>query len=799
MKLEWPKFSRRGAWLVENGMSVSKKQDIFGAAAEIESEAERTAMLDSACGSDQKLRQEVEELLRTSVQAEGFFAECTAAIKASKSEIDPSLKPDGKPRDDAPKEKIGNLVGTNIGLYKLMQVIGEGGCGAVYMAEQEKPVRRHVALKVIKLGMDTKSVIARFEAEQHALALMDHPSIARVLDAGATASGRPYFVMELVRGVKITTYCDDHRLDVRERLRLFIQVCQAVQHAHQKGIIHRDLKPSNILVATHDGLPVPKVIDFGIAKAMDGRLTDRTLLTPHEHFIGTPAYMSPEQAELSGLDVDTRSDIYSLGVLLYELLTGKTPFDQKELMASGLDSMRRTIQEKEPPRPSTRLSQELVAVTRKNAANSGSKNGFLYSGATNGGGHPGSNNGAANSGSKNLGALTGRRYSLLKERIALVRGDLDWIVMKTLDKDRGRRYETANGLALEIQRYLNNEPVVARPPSRLYRLRKLVRRNRAVFAAGTGIALALAAGFGISTWMFFGERAARQEQVRLRQVASRALENEARLRKESENRERFTQAAFLVSRERFSEADEVVDKVAIIEATLETGSVLRRLGEWHALRSEWDRAAARFDQLLQADQQDNSGNITMDLLMAGPIQIERGNLKGYEHFRRAAIARMTGTTDAIDAERTLKISLLLPANAEVMKSLKPFDTLASESFEKDPLTGGTYPLMAAWRCISLALMAYRQNYTPTAIEWCRQSLAYQLNTPARIATAHIISAMAAYQLNYSEEARSELDAGRTLVESEFSKGLSAGNGGDGFWFDWLFARVLLREAETLIR
>ena len=245
--------------------------------------------------------------------------------------------------------------GDRIGRYKLLQQLGEGGCGIVYMAEQEEPVRRRVAVKVIKLGMDTKSVIARFEAERQALAIMDHPNIAKVLDAGATDGGRPFFVMELVRGIKITDYCDQNKLPTADRLKLFVQVCQAIQHAHQKGIIHRDIKPSNILVTLHDGVPVPKVIDFGIAKATQGRLTDQTLFTAFEQFIGTPAYMSPEQAEMSGLDIDTRSDIYALGVLLYELLTGRTPFDAKELLASGLDKLRHAIREKEPERPSTRL------------------------------------------------------------------------------------------------------------------------------------------------------------------------------------------------------------------------------------------------------------------------------------------------------------------------------------------------------------------------------------------------------------------------------------------------------------
>src|SRR5438876_101984 len=310
--------------------------------------------------------------------------------------------------------------------------------------------------------MDTRSVIARFEAERQALALMDHPNIAKVLDAGATQTGRPFFVMELVRGIKITNYCDENKLSTGARLKLFTQVCHAIQHAHQKGIIHRDIKPSNILVTVNDGAPVPKVIDFGIAKATtDQRLTDKTVFTAFEQFIGTPAYMSPEQAEITSLDVDTRSDIYSLGVLLYELLTGKTPFDAKELLQAGLDEMRRTIREKEPDRPSTRVSTL--------------------------GGHE-------------LTTTAKRRGLEAPRLVNVLRGDLDWIVMKCLEKDRARRYETANGLASDIQRHLNNEPVVACPPSNLYRFQKLVRRNKLTFAAAGGIAAALVIGLGIALW-----------------------------------------------------------------------------------------------------------------------------------------------------------------------------------------------------------------------------------------------------------------------------------------------------------
>lgn len=369
----------------------------------------------------------------------------------------------------APSVPLTERIGDRIGCYKLLQQIGEGGCGVVYMAEQQEPIKRRVALKVIKLGMDTREVIARFEAERQALALMDHPHIAKVLDAGATEKGRPFFVMELVRGIKITDYCDQNKLSTRERLDLFAQVCQAVEHAHQKGIIHRDIKPSNILVALHDGVPIPKVIDFGLAKATAGQtLTDKTLFTAFDQFIGTPAYTSPEQATMSGLDIDTRSDIYSLGVLLYEILTGRPSFEPRVLLIAGLDEMRRIIREDEPLKPSTRLST-LDADEQTKVAK--------------------------------------RRQSEPPKLIQLVRGDLDWIVMKCLEKDRNRRYKTASGLGADIRRHLNGEPVLARPPSNLYRFQKLVWRN--TLGPGTGrssLAVLMAAGIlllAAGIWVVF--------------------------------------------------------------------------------------------------------------------------------------------------------------------------------------------------------------------------------------------------------------------------------------------------------
>lgn len=397
--------------------------------------------LNEACAGDATLRARVEDLLRAHREAGSFLGGAWPSSITS-------------------QEDLGAAPGVMIGPYKLLEQIGEGGFGVVFLAEQQQPVRRKVALKIIKPGMDTREVIARFEAERQALAIMDHPNIARVLDAGATDAGRPFFVMELVRGVAITDYCDQNSLTPRQRLELFLPVCHAIQHAHQKGIIHRDIKPSNVLVASHDGRPVVKVIDFGVAKAMGGQLGDHTVYTRFTQMVGTPLYMSPEQAELSGLDIDTRTDIYSLGVLLYELLTGATPFDRRRLSKAALDEIRRIIREEEPPKPSTRLSDS----------------------------------------GDSLPAIAANRHMEPSRLTKLVRGDLDWIVMKALEKDRQRRYESANGLASDVQRYLADEPVEACPPSTSYRLAKFARKNRKAIAILAGFAAIFVMGAVVSAW-----------------------------------------------------------------------------------------------------------------------------------------------------------------------------------------------------------------------------------------------------------------------------------------------------------
>jgi serine/threonine protein kinase len=398
--------------------------------------AERPAFLAAACAGDEPLQRRVQALLHAHDNPGSFLAQ---------------QPPEPVGTTDDP---ISERPGTVIGPYKLLELIGEGGMGAVWMAQQTEPIQRRVAVKVVKEGMDSRQVLARFEAERQALALMDHPNIAKVLDAGRTPSGRPYFVMELVKGKPITQYCDERRLGVRERLELFGDVCRAVQHAHQKGIIHRDLKPSNVLVAPYDGKPVVKVIDFGVAKATGHQLTDKTLFTGFGALVGTPEYMSPEQAEVNNQDIDTRSDIYSLGVLLYELLTGSTPLTRQRIKEAALLEVLRVIREEEPPRPSTRLSESKGA----------------------------------------LPSISAQRQTEPAKLRRLVRGELDWIVMKALEKDRNRRYETANGFAMDLQRYLADEPVLAGPPSAWYRLRKFVGRNRGLVAASVALAVSLLAG-----------------------------------------------------------------------------------------------------------------------------------------------------------------------------------------------------------------------------------------------------------------------------------------------------------------
>ncbi len=558
---------------------------MFLAALEKQTAAERKGFLDEACGADAMLRARVQMLLEADARVRGILdrpgpggPEQTAAYTS----------------DELPG-------GVIAGRYKLLESIGEGGMGTVWVAEQLQPVRRKVALKLIKAGMDSKSVLARFEAERQALAIMDHPNIAKVLDGGLTETGRPYFVMEYVKGVRITEYCDAARLTVAERLQLFAQVCQAVQHAHQKGIIHRDLKPSNILVAPYDDKPVPKVIDFGLAKAMHQSLTERTLHTAHETVLGTPLYMSPEQAQLNNLDVDTRSDVYSLGVLLYELLTGTTPLEKKRFKEAAWDEVRRLIREEEPPRPSMRLSS-----------------------------------------TSTLPSLAAGRQTDPARLKKLVRGELDWIVMKSLEKDRSRRYETANGLAMDVQRYLAGEPVLAAPPSASYRLRKLVRRNKGLVLGAAAVVLAIAAG--VAAVVLVQARANRELAGKNDELAAK---NEALAAEQAKVEKRFELARKAI-------------------AKLHTGvseDMLLKSDQFKDLRAQLLKETAEFYGGLEKMLEGQSDAKSRRLLAEGYFQLAEltGRIgsqpEGLALHRKAlAVRRELAATDGADVETRLEIA-----------------------------------------------------------------------------------------------------------------------------------------------
>jgi eukaryotic-like serine/threonine-protein kinase len=478
---------------------------VFLIAVEQTDPAGRAALLDRECANDAELRQGVEALLRAHDEPDNSLDRPAVAGSQTGDEVSCNGSADSAPPPaPRPAEDVGAVVA---GRYKLLQQIGEGGMGSVFMAEQMRPVKRMVAFKVIKAGMDSKQVLARFESERQALALMDHPNIAKVLDAGTTERGHPFFVMELVKGVPLMQFCDDRQVSVVERLKIFQQICHAVQHAHQKGIIHRDLKPSNILVESHDGRAVSKVIDFGLAKAMNAMpLTDRSLFTNYGAVLGTPLYMAPEQAEFSAIDVDTRADVYAIGVILYELLTGTTPVEKKRFAKAAWDEIRRVIKEEEPQTPSARLS-----------ANAG------------------------------LASIAARRQMEPKKLGKLVRGDLDWIVMKALAKERDRRYETANAFAADVERFLNDEPVSAGPPTLGYKFRKFVHRNRARVTVAAVLLLALLAGVTVSTWQAIRATRAESNALDEQGKAANALIVAERSRQEAvEQRQKAeTQAASL--------------------------------------------------------------------------------------------------------------------------------------------------------------------------------------------------------------------------------------------------------------
>ncbi|HKR32657.1 MAG TPA: serine/threonine-protein kinase, partial [Terriglobales bacterium] len=663
----------------------------------------------------------------------------------------------------------GEKPGDRVGRYKLVRQIGEGGCGIVFVAEQEEPVCRRVALKVIKPGMDTKSVIARFEAERQALALMEHPNIAHVFDAGTTESGRPYFVMELVEGMKISDYCDHHSLPLGERLELFVHVCDAIQHAHQKGIIHRDIKPSNVLVTTAaDGKPVPKVIDFGIAKATAGQqLTDKTIFTACEMLIGTPAYMSPEQAALTSADVDTRTDIYSLGVLLYELLTGTTPFDTRELLKAGFDEVRRVIRDEEPALPSTRLT----AMTTADRVN-----------------------------------LSKHHRVEVPKLIREMRGELDWIVMKALEKDRTRRYATANGLAMDIERYLSGEAVLARPPSASYRFRKLVARNKLAFL-GIALTFVLLVISLITTtrWLMI-ERQTREhmrQQVETAHLEGLAWElsyqnkkadAEATFRKalvlrRQSHRLESTPAlhfrlivAILKDLQRFDEIRPLLQEFVApaLLSRLDYREMYAYTVNTFAKRGRWNDAEILADELRKADPTDS------DLYhLQVPLLVAKNDVERYRRLCGEIISRFGNATNPSVADQMAKDCLILPGSGADLKVVAALANVA--------VTHGSNSSSLPYFRLCKALAEFRLSHYGEAIKWAQLASESRLRYPKADALAVI--AMSQFNLKQADEARVTLAACNKMFEEKIPK---AGEEPGDEWRDWIVAQALLSEAKRMI-
>jgi eukaryotic-like serine/threonine-protein kinase len=716
--------------------AIEKVKAVFHAAIDEHPPEEWESYVHRACGEDIQLQREVLGLLRAHQDGSSVLVAPAVGANGSETEL-----------------QIAERVGTQIGPYKLLEQIGEGGFGIVFMAEQQQPVRRRVALKVIKPGMDTRQVIARFEAERQALAMMDHPNIAKVLDAGATENGRPYFVMELVHGVPITEYCNQCSLGTHERLKLFITICQALQHAHQKGVIHRDIKPTNVLVSIQDGRAAPKIIDFGVAKAINQRLTEHTLATGFVQMLGTPLYMSPEQAELSALGVDTRSDIYSLGVLLYELLTGTTPFDKNRLQNAPYDELRRILREEEPPRPSARISTLAADVATT--------------------------------------VSEGRKIETRKLSQSL-RGDLDWIVMKCLEKDRGRRYETVNALAGDVQRYLSNEPVDARPPTNFYRFQKLVRRQKVVVAASGAVLAALVLGLGASTWMFFKERAARERAVAAELEQSRLREqaqvNEEKAKTEAAKSQQM--AAYManlaqaLARGELSEVEPIVSQM--LTPHLENGSSsadwLRFRGELWSRIGRWKEAAADFSRLVELEPANHE-----HYHFLAPLLVQSGDVDAYRRHCARVVERFGKTDDPVVAERMAKDCLILPSSGA--------DLDAVASMIDSALVANPDHWATGFFHFAKGLSEYRQGNFASAVQWMQKALENPKEFHFRDAQAYLVLAMAHHQLNQFDEARASFAQGMAVIETRPKPG-SGGLGVD--WNDWIVVHVLQREAAALI-
>jgi serine/threonine protein kinase len=710
---------------------------LFIASSALPGPEERSVFLEFACNGDQKRIKRLETLLDIRGDAEEFF------------ELQPAITT-GSPNSDD-----GDL-GARIGPYRIIDRLGSGGCGVVYLAEKLEPLKRKVALKIIRLGMGTEKVIARFAVEREALALMDHPFIARVLDSGTTSSGSPYFAMELVDGEKITDFCDHHKLRPRQRLELFTRVCDAIQHAHQKGVIHRDIKPSNILVHSHEGEAVPKVIDFGIAMATADRADPASTNTRNGNFLGTPDYMSPEQAAGS-LDIDTRSDIYSLGALLYELLSGHPPFGRQRFKELAIEEIQSVLVNEEIPAPSARLKMLPVA---------------------------------------GLEEITAARSSDPQDLFQCFAGDLDWIVIKATEKDRRRRYETANALAMDVRRFLKEEAILARPPSRRYLIAKWIRRNRITFAAASIALSGLLGGLGLSTWLFLRERDARQVQAHLRVEAERARANEVRLLETTRAAEFIAQAGVLLRYKEVEKADALIAgiKPGLVPPSLEAINTLQTVAEWNLLNGRWQAAAERYLVLVPVitSVDINDTDEMSRLLMPAAAAIKRwGKVGAYQDLRNLTLRRFGDSTNPGVAAQAIKVAMLEPTGEETFRALAPLLQRLQSYIDSPPANESHY--IIPWRRFTLALYRYRAGELEAALKHTKTNLSLPLNSPPLIASSHLLLAMIESRQGRHDEARAAFDQAQKLIEAWEAAPYSLGVSVD-LWFDWENSRFLRDEA-----